>query len=271
MKLRSLLVATVGLSIWACQDQKPAETAAAPEAAKAEAPAAAPAAQPAAPAEEPAGAPGTLKVTVAFEGAAPKMEKLDRKQDPYCAKTPMMNESVMVNKNGTLKNTVVRLTKGVKLDKVDVPATSIEIDQTACMYRPRVTSAIEGQKIVLKNGDATLHNIHAYKGANMESLFNQAQPPKAAPLEKTFTDGAEIVTFKCDVHPWMAGYVAFSKHPYHGVTSDDGAVTLANVPSKKYTVETWHEKYGMMSQEVMVEAGKTTEVKITYKADQAAN
>ena len=36
--------------------------------------------------------------------------------------------------------------------------------------------------MVIKNGDATLHNVHTYKGA--ESWFNQAQPKGSEALKK---------------------------------------------------------------------------------------
>ncbi|MBJ80087.1 MAG: hypothetical protein CMH60_02095 [Myxococcales bacterium] len=218
---------------------------------------------------EPAGEPGNIKVTVNFEGTAPKMEPLSRKQDPFCAKTKMNAENVLVNDNNTLRNVVVKLTKGVR-GKFDTPAEPAVLDQQACMYRPRVLTMMAGQTLQIKNSDTTLHNVHTYQGEAKKTVFNTAMPPNAKALEKTFSDGNEIITFRCDVHPWMAGFVYVGDHPFHGVTSTDGTVTLSNVPAKKYTLETWHEKYGFQKTEVVVEAGKTAEVTIGYKADQAS-
>src|SRR5688572_11591857 len=98
--MKKTAILAVGALAIACQggqptEQKPAEQPAAQPAAPA---------APAAPVEEPTGAPGGIKVTVAFEGAAPKAAPLDRKADPYCNKTKMNDESVQVNKNNTLKN-----------------------------------------------------------------------------------------------------------------------------------------------------------------------
>jgi hypothetical protein len=139
------------------------------------------------------------------------------------------------------------------------------------MYEPRVLTAQQGQMIKITNGDKTLHNVHAYQGENKENWFNSAQPPNAPAIEKELTDG--VVQFKCDVHPWMSAFVAVADHPFHGVTAEDGTVTLANVPSKSkaYKIETWHEVYGKQENEVTVEAGKTAELTVTYKADQPAN
>ena len=227
--------------------------------------AAAPAAE--APAEEAAeatGEPGTINVTVKFEGAAPEAAKLDRKADPYCAKTAKTDPSVLVNGNGTLKNVAVSLKK--VRGKFEVPAENLTLTQSECMYEPRVQTAMVGQKLEITNGDSTLHNVHSYKGEALQNWFNRAQPPKAPAITETLS--GDIATFKCDVHPWMASYVVLSKHPFHGVTGDEGAVALANVPSsaKAYTITTWHEKYGAQEAEVTVEAGKTAEVTVTYKA-----
>ena len=50
--------------------------------------------------------------------------------------------------------------------------------------------------------------------------------------------------FKCDVHPWMTGYVAVTDHPFFAVTGDDGSFTIPNVPAGTYTIEAWHERFG---------------------------
>jgi len=238
----------------------PVKSAAKPEAKapiKAEAPA------------EPAGEPGNIKITVNFAGTAPKMEAINRKQDPFCAKTAMNAETVLVNDNNTLRNAVVKLGKGVR-GKFETPKEAAVIDQQACMYRPRVLSMMAGQTLQIKNSDTTLHNVHTYQGEAKKTVFNTAMPPNAKTLEKTFADGDEIITFRCDVHPWMTGFVYVSDHPFHGITGTDGTVTLSNVPAKKYTLETWHEKYGFQKTDVVVEAGKTVEVSVGYKADQAS-
>jgi len=221
-------------------------------------------------APEPTGKPGTIKVTVKFEGPSPKMKQINRQADPFCAKTKRRDESVLLNKDGTLKNVAI------KLDKVRgqfaVPSEPIKIMQHECMYEPRVQTAMMGQKIEIANGDMTLHNVHTYKGEKQANWFNRAQPPKAPIITETFPkDG--VVTFKCDVHPWMAGHVVLADHPFAGITGDAGLVTLTDVPSKKkaYTVVAWHERYGEQKTKVVVEAGKTAEVIFTYKADQIAN
>ena len=80
------------------------------------------------------------------------------------------------------------------------------------MYRPRVQAVMAGQTLQIKNSDQTLHNVHSYKGAS--TLFNQAEiPGHAAHRPSKLTEADEILKFKCDVHPWMTGYVVGVEQP----------------------------------------------------------
>ena len=209
----------------------------------------------------------SIKGGVAFTGKAPPMPELKRQADPFCAKEKMNDEEVLVNKNGTLKNVIVRVTAGAQPAKA--PAEPAHIDQSSCMYRPRVATVVEGQKLLIKNGDKTLHNVHTYLGK--KTVFNKAQPPVASmpPIEWVAKgDAAGILKFKCDVHPWMTAYVSISKNAFSAVTGDDGAFELKDVPAGTYTVEAWHERYGSKTMEVKVEAGKGGEAKFSYSGSE---
>src|SRR5262245_48201791 len=94
-----------------------------PPAAPAPPPAAAPATPPpaahadgaaaAAPAAPMKAGTATVKGTVTLTGKAPEMKMLSRGGDPFCAKTPMRDEEVMVGPGGGLKNVFVRISKGI--------------------------------------------------------------------------------------------------------------------------------------------------------------
>ncbi len=203
---------------------------------------------------------GTISGTVGFTGTAPKPTKLNRKSDPICAKKDFDDESILVSKGGKgLDNVLVRINTAVPGAKP--PSGDVAVDQKDCMYRPRVQGAVEGQKIMVKNDDGTLHNVHTYDGT--KTLFNQAQPPKSAPIEKPLPKTANVVKLKCDVHPWMLGYVIVSKSPYFSV-SKDGQFEIKDVPAGTYTVEAWHEKLGSKTEQVTVTDGKTSDVKFTF-------
>ena len=207
-------------------------------------------------------ADSSIEGTVDFSGKAPTPAKLHREADPYCAKTPMTDPSVLV-KNGKLENVWVHVTKGATgAAKVDTSKTA-EMDQKNCMYTPRMTTAVVGQKITAKNGDPVLHNVHTYMGS--ATVFNKGMPnEKTPPIEYTAKEEG-MMRWKCDVHPWMRGYIGISKNGLQAVSGSDGTFKIDNVPPGKYTLEAWLEKYGTKTQEVTVEAGKPA--KVTFKYD----
>ena len=151
---------------------------------------------------------------------------------------------------GGLKNVIVRVVKGAS-GTYEAPKTPATVDQNGCMYRPRVQVVTAGQTVQIRNSDQTLHNVHTYRGAS--TMFNQAQIPGGGPLSKTFSDGGQVVKFKCDVHPWMTGYVAIATNPFFAVTGDDGAFKLENLPAGSYTLEAWHERLGTKTLDIKVD------------------
>lgn len=249
MTVAGLLMATMLIN-QECQSQT-----AAPAATPA-ANAPAPAAQPAAPAVA-----GSIAGKVTLTGTPPLMPKLRREADPFCGKTPMTDQEVVIGPGGALKNVVVRVIKGAA-PMTAPPAEPKTVSQQNCMYTPRVVGAVVGQKLVIKNTDPTMHNVHSYAGTT--TLFNQAQMKGSKDIEKTVSAG--ITKFKCDVHPWMTGYVVASDNPFIVVTGDNGEFTLANVPAGTYTVEAWHEKYGTKTVDVTVAAGAPAKADFAFAA-----
>jgi len=221
--------------------------------------------QPAEENEPESNAKGNIKVTVTVKGELPPPAALNRKADPYCAKTKMIDPSILA-KDGKLQNAVVRLIGKVKKPKGDMPAP-VQISQKDCMYSPRVNTAMVGQEIAISNDDKTLHNVHAYKGLDTQNWFNIAQPPNAPPVKKILKD-FHMATFQCDVHPWMNAYISITEHPYQGVSATDGTVVLKNppVPNKAYKVASWHERLGVQKAEVIVKADETVEISLEYQA-----
>ncbi len=212
----------------------------------------------------PASGTASIKGTVTLTGTPPEMAFTKRDADPFCARTPMKDEEVVVGAGGALKNVIVRITKGIS-GNYEPPMTNVTIDQSQCMYRPRVAMIMAGQSLLIRNSDQTLHNVHTYKGAS--TLFNQAEVPGLPAIAKTFKDATgEILKFKCDVHPWMTGYVGVSAHPFFAVTGDDGKFEIPKVPAGKYTVEAWHERFGTSSLEITVEANKPVTAAFTFES-----
>ena len=72
--------------------------------------------------------------------------------------------------------------------------------------------------------------------------------------------------FKCDVHPWMTGYVFVSEPPVlRGHRRRRQLQDRRTFPPGKYTVEAWHERFGTKTTEVTV-ADKPVEVALQYES-----
>lgn len=206
----------------------------------------------------PSGATGSLKGVANFTGTAPEMKVPAKRKEAELCKDKEVKYNAVRGDKGKLQDVFVRVI-GVK-GKFETPKKT-EIDQKDCMYEPRVVGAMEGQELEIKNGDATLHNVHAKKGA--ESLFNQAQPKGSPALTKSW-DEATVIKMTCDVHPWMRGFVIVHDSPFFDVSDADGSFSIDKVPVGKYEVEAWHSQYGVKKGTVEVADGKTAEVKFDY-------
>jgi len=242
------------------EDDQAPQTASAPSTAGSSS---APAATAAAPVSADA---ATLAGTVKFEGGAPKMAAIQMGADPYCQSqhtTPVTDEEVVVGAAGELANVFVFI-KNPPAGSYPAPSTPVTLDQKGCRYYPHVNAIQVGQKLEIKNDDATLHNVHAMPAVN--SQFNEGQPVQGMVADKTF-DKAETTPFKikCDVHGWMKSWMAVMPHPFYAVSQADGKFTIANLPPGTYTLVAWHEKYGQQEQSITVAPKESKAVSFTFK------
>ena len=75
-----------------------------------------------------------------------------------------------------------------------------------------------------------------------------------------------MIEIKCDIHPWMRAYLGVFDHPYFAVSAADGGFTLKNLPPGEYTIEAWHERFGVQTQKITLGAKETKEIVFTFKA-----
>ena len=217
----------------------------------------------------PSGPTGNLNGVVRFTGEIPEMPAIQSGSDPECAKFEQKAETVLVTKERTLRDVVVRIPPGAAPSWV--PQKKIRVDQKGCMYRPRVQTAVEGQSIEFANDDKTSHNVHAKfmplsSRQGTESIVNRGQPAGSPPFNLEVHHSSNVYTLRCDQHAWMRGYVVLSDNPYAAVTTESAETTIANVPVGSYKLQAWHAFYGVKEIEVEVLEGKTTNFEFTYDA-----
>jgi plastocyanin len=222
-------------------------------------PAATPAAAPATPIDPATAA--TVTGVVKLDGEAPKAAKIDMSQDPACKGTNTAEN--IVASGGHLANVFVYVKEGFGNRTFEAPKDAITLDQSGCKYHPHVLGVMAGQTISIVNSDPTTHNIHPTPKDNRE--WNESQPPKAAPLEKSFAREEVMLPVKCNQHPWMRMFVNVTKSPFYAVTGPDGKYEIKGLPPGEYTIAFVQEKLGEQDVKVTLAARDSKAVDATFK------
>jgi plastocyanin len=215
-----------------------------------------------------AGNGGTIKGHIKLSGKLPGNSIIRMGMDPKCAEANrgkrVVQETVAASLDGSMANVFVRL-QGT-FPQTPVPKEPVVIDQRGCIYRPRVVGARVGQTLQVKNSDELLHNVHSLSAKS--NTFNISEPKAGMVQQFTLKDEEVMLRIKCDVHSWMTTYVGIVTNPYFAVTNEGGTFEIPGVPAGSYTIQTWHERYGPLTQMVRVRAGAATTVDFTYTGNE---
>jgi len=204
--------------------------------------------------------------TITLKGTPPPEKEITQvKEDPNCGKLhtePVKTRFYVVGPKGELADVFVTL-KGISGQSKGAEAPPAVLDQKGCEYIPYIFALQTGQKLLVKNSDPVLHNIHPTPAAAGNKEENKAQMPGGPELTFTYPTAEIFLRFKCDVHPWMFSYACVTDHPYGAVTDKDGKYTLQGVQDGKYTIEVYHRKAAPaaapVTKEIEVKGGNLTE------------
>lgn len=194
--------------------------------------------------------------TITFKGTPPpEINIVPLKNDPNCG--PMHKEMPTthfyeVGPNGGLAGVVVAL-KGDHGKSTGPEAKPLVIEQKGCLYYPYVSACQTGQKIIVRNLDPVLHNVHVAPTNPANPEENRAQLPHGPDLAFSFKAPENFIVFKCDVHPWMYAFVSVFADPFFSVSDKEGTYRIHNVPPGHYTVVAIHHKAG--TEEKTVDVG----------------
>lgn len=207
---------------------------------------------------------GVIEGRVRFEGVLPgPQQPVDTGHFAHvCGHgEPVVGQELRVGQEGGLANAVIVL---------KVPASSgsgvvkeSHLDQRNCTFVPHVQTVTLGSSLKIGNNDPLLHNVHGR--IDHQTVFNLAMPVPGVIVERTLS-APGIVQIGCDSgHTWMSAYIVVVAHGFHAVTDLDGRFRMTDVPPGTHEVWVWHERLGLSSATVQVEAGGEARLDLTLR------
>ncbi|HEX7901091.1 MAG TPA: carboxypeptidase regulatory-like domain-containing protein [Planctomycetota bacterium] len=186
---------------------------------------------------------GTLRGSVAFKGTPPPNPRLAVGGSPECAvhHAGDVRDEIVLVKDGRLRNVFVYVKAGLEGRAFAWPKEPARIANRACLYVPRVSGAQVHQPIEFVNEDPSDHNIHGYPSGG---AFNRWLRGRGSSTSLKLRRPEVMIKLRCDIHPWMVGWLGVVAHPFFAVTGEDGSFSFAGLPPGEYEVAAWHEKYG---------------------------
>jgi plastocyanin len=210
---------------------------------------------------------GSISGAIVFKGKAPQRVKIDMSQDPACAMTAGENdaEQFVTGKKGALANVYVYVKAGLP-PNVSFPAktTPVVVDQKGCRYVPHVVAVQVGEPVEFHNSDPTMHNVHTLPMMAGNASSDISQAPMGAPQSETFSQPEEMLSVRCNNHPWMNAFVNVSATPFFAVTGADGKFEIKGLPPGVYTIVAVHEKLGEQIQQVTVISQTASPANFSY-------
>ncbi|MER3424069.1 MAG: hypothetical protein C4293_13410 [Nitrospiraceae bacterium] len=190
----------------------------------------------------------TVSGRVSYVGEIPAVEQTPVDRDrSFCGET-MPNEALSVGRESRGVAAVVVSLEGVPKGKTRSEDRPLVLENRTCRFVPRISAALAGAVLVVRNADPILHNTHIRKKPIRGKFVKRGAAPRGR-VEKVAKE-AGLLDVRCDAHPFMHGAIHVFNHPYFAVTDSTGRFELNQVPPGKYRLKIWHET--LRSQEQMI-------------------
>lgn len=227
---------------------------------------------------------GALVGQFVFDGVPPVPAVLETSPRMDCAKERVLDESLIVSKEGGIANVVV----GLYLER-DQPAPaadpkrlqglpeSVVIQNKKCRLTPHIQILFAGrQSLVLDNPETYPINV---KSTSLQNTpFNRLIGREAKiTIEAKDLAAREVVPIPLSngIHYWMRGLVVVVDHPYVALTDEQGKFKIEGISAGKHIFKAWQEKAGNVREikqngaakewvkgrfEVEIKAGQTLDI-----------
>jgi len=210
---------------------------------------------------------GAIGGIVRWSGPIPKIPDLPITKnsdicDPQSRKTRDL-ERLLIDSGGGVANTVVYLKDIAKGKAMDLPSVRQHLDQKECRYVPHILLVPQGSALQIRSSDPILHTVHMAGAAANNIPFPFQNQDIAVPMRRN-----GVVDLKCNAgHVWMNAEVLVVKHPYYAVTDEQGLFKLTDVPAGEYEIEAWHEGWGIVREETVLDVAAQVQVRRPIYSD----
>jgi len=204
---------------------------------------------------------GTIKGTVKWQGALPRLTPSDINKDPQvCDPLGQKHrdlERLLVSPNGGVANAVVFLKNVTAGKAMDLPLERRFLNQKNCRYEPHILLVPEQALLTVRSSDPLLHTVHMSGSADYNLPFTTQGQEITRPMTR---EG--VVDLRCNAgHVWMNGEAIVASNPYYAVTDSEGNFELTNVPAGQYEIEAWHEGWRVVGEAPMYDVMTQVRVK----------
>jgi plastocyanin len=211
---------------------------------------------------------GTIQGTIHYAGTPPKPILIDMSQDPACALSPPNYTEGYVVHQGGFANVFVYVKSGLGTRVYSPPSQPVAVDQKGCRYIPHVVGVMAGQPLRFTNSDSTMHNIYIQPAVAGNQTVNLVQTPgssqKPSEDEVTFPKPELMLPVRCNIHPWMQGFINVAANPFYAVSDATGHYVIRGVPPGTYTLAADQENLGEKTVTVTVGPKQTVTQDFTY-------
>ncbi len=135
------------------------------------------------------------------------------------------------------------------------------LGQKDLTFTPHVLSIVVGTEVSFINDDKVFHNVRS-KSPAYPFNFGQLPSSKVPNPRKVKFDKPGIVPIDCDVHSEMHAFILVKPNPFFALADEKGLFTLQHLPSGKYRIQAWHEKFEPVVKEIAVTEGQVTTVEL---------
>jgi plastocyanin len=193
----------------------------------------------------------TLKVRFVYAADAPKPSAVSADKDAaFCGKHDLVEEKLVVGKDGGIKNVVLSIFTGrggTKLGKQSPRSKTHTLANENCRFEPHVIVAQAGDTLEITNPDDVGHN------ANLGLIQNKAQnltiPSKQSVKIELPEAEPGAMPVDCNIHPWMKSFLLVLDHPFGAASDETGTLTIEGMPAGEE-----------LSFRVFLEAGSVSEL-----------